>query len=96
MVTVTSRAQNIEYAIRDVIPYTTHLVKDGRKIYYLNIGDPAAFDFRMPQNVKDALCAAVQRMIIIIRLRREDLTFEKQSLEKRKKSIMLTLRRITC
>jgi aspartate/methionine/tyrosine aminotransferase len=36
-------------------------VKDGRKIYYLNIGDPAAFDFKTPQNVKDALCTAVQK-----------------------------------
>src|SRR5208283_3120753 len=50
----------MEYAIRDIIPYTTQLVKDGRKIYYLNIGDPAAFDFKTPQNVKDALCAAIQ------------------------------------
>ena len=60
-VKVTSRASNIEYAIRDVITYTTQLVKDGKKIYYLNIGDPAAFDFKTPQNVKDALCAAVQK-----------------------------------
>jgi len=58
---VTRRAENIEYAIRDVIPYTAQLVKGGRKIYYLNIGDPAAFDFKTPQNVKDALCAAVQK-----------------------------------
>jgi aspartate/methionine/tyrosine aminotransferase len=58
---VTTRASNIEYAIRDVIAYTTQLVKDGKKIYYLNIGDPAAFDFKTPQNVKDALCEAVQR-----------------------------------
>ena len=58
---VTNRASNIEYAIRDVIGYTTQLVKDGKKIYYLNIGDPAAFDFKTPQNVKDALCEAVQR-----------------------------------
>jgi len=57
---VTSRATNIEYAIRDVIPYTQQLVKDGRKIYYLNIGDPPAFDFTVPQHVKDALCTAVQ------------------------------------
>jgi aspartate/methionine/tyrosine aminotransferase len=60
-VKVTSRASNIEYAIRDVIEYTSQLVKDGRKIYYLNIGDPAAFDFKTPQNVKDALCEAVQK-----------------------------------
>jgi alanine-synthesizing transaminase len=60
-VKVTSRAKNIEYAIRDVIPYTEQLVKDGKKIYYLNIGDPAAFDFKTPQNVKDALCKAIEQ-----------------------------------
>ena len=60
-VKVTGRASNIEYAIRDVIEHTVQLVKDGKKIYYLNIGDPAAFDFKTPQNVKDALCEAVQR-----------------------------------
>lgn len=57
---VTSRASNIEYAIRDVIPYTQQLIKEGRKIYYLNIGDPPAFDFTVPQHVKTALCKAVQ------------------------------------
>jgi aspartate/methionine/tyrosine aminotransferase len=60
-VKVTNRASNIEYAIRDVIGYTTQLVKEGRKIYYMNIGDPAAFDFKTPQNVKDAMCAAIQK-----------------------------------
>ncbi len=58
---VTNRAKNIEYAIRDVISYTDELIKKGKKIYYLNIGDPAAFDFKTPQNVKDALCKAVEQ-----------------------------------
>ena len=57
---VTRRASNIEYAIRDVIPHTTQLVKDGKKIYYLNIGDPAAFDFTVPPHVKAALCKALE------------------------------------
>ena len=57
---VTKRASNIEYAIRDIIPYTAQHVKEGRKIRYLNIGDPAAYDFKTPQNVKDALCKAIQ------------------------------------
>ncbi len=57
---VTRRASDIEYAIRDVIPYTEQLVKEGRKIYYLNIGDPPAFDFEVPQHVKNALCEAIQ------------------------------------
>ena len=56
---VTNRARNIEYAIRDVIPHTQQLVKDGKKIYYLNIGDPAAFDFTVPAHVKQALCKAI-------------------------------------
>jgi alanine-synthesizing transaminase len=57
---VTSRASNIEYAIRDVIAHTERLVKNGKKIYYLNIGDPAKFDFKTPQYVKDALCKAIE------------------------------------
>jgi alanine-synthesizing transaminase len=57
---VTNRGKNIEYAIRDVISYTQQLVKDGKKIYYLNIGDPAAFDFYVPAHVKQALCKAIE------------------------------------
>ncbi len=57
---VTDRAKNIEYAIRDVIVHTQELIKSGKKIYYLNIGDPAAFDFKTPQHVKDALCKAIE------------------------------------
>ncbi len=59
-VKITNRASNIEYAIRDVIPYTEQLVKAGKRIHYLNIGDPAAYDFTVPQHVKEALCQAVQ------------------------------------
>lgn len=57
---VTSRVRNIEYAIRDVIGYAEHLLKARRKIYYLNIGDPAAFDFPTPAYIKQALCKAVE------------------------------------
>jgi alanine-synthesizing transaminase len=59
-VKVAARAKTIEYAIRDVMTHTEELVRNGKKIYYLNIGDPAAFDFKTPQNVKDALCKAVE------------------------------------
>lgn len=59
-VKVTNRANDIEYAIRDVIVHTQDLIKSGKKIYYLNIGDPAAFDFTTPQYVKDALCKAIE------------------------------------
>jgi alanine-synthesizing transaminase len=58
-VKVTERASNIEYAIRDVLVHTKDLIKNGRKIYYLNIGDPAAFDFKTPQSLKEALRTAI-------------------------------------
>jgi alanine-synthesizing transaminase len=58
---VTNRARNIEYAIRDVICHTEQLIKEGKTIHYLNIGDPAAFDFTVPTHVKQALCEAVEK-----------------------------------
>ncbi len=58
---VTSRASNIEYAIRDVMVHTKQLIKNGKKIYYLNIGDPAAFDFKTPSSLKNALCDAIAK-----------------------------------
>ena len=57
---VTKRVQGIEYAIRDVIVYAKELAKTGKKIYYLNIGDPVAFDFDTPQHIKEALIEAVK------------------------------------
>lgn len=51
--------RTIEYAIRDVIVYAKELAKTGKKIYYLNIGDPVAFDFDTPQHIKQALFDAV-------------------------------------
>lgn len=59
-INATKRASNIEYAIRDVIVHTQDLIKNGRKIYYLNIGDPAAFDYKTPTYVKAALCKAIE------------------------------------
>ena len=35
-------------------------MKARKKIYYLNIGDPAAFDFPTPSHIKQALCKAVE------------------------------------
>lgn len=55
----TERVRTIEYAIRDVIPYAKQVAKTGKKIYYLNIGDPNAFDFDTPSHIKEALTNAV-------------------------------------
>ena len=59
-VKVTSRSNAIEYAIRDVIVNAGPITKTGKKMFYLNIGDPVAFDFPTPQHIKQALIEAVQ------------------------------------
>ena len=57
---VTERSKAIEYAIRDVIVNAGPITKTGKKIFYLNIGDPVAFDFPTPNHIKQALIEAVQ------------------------------------
>ncbi len=57
---VTERARTIEYAIRDVVVYARQVAKTGKKVYYLNIGDPVAFDFATPKHIRQALIKAVE------------------------------------
>jgi aspartate/methionine/tyrosine aminotransferase len=57
---VTERVRTIEYAIRDVIVHAKQIAKTGKKIYYLNIGDPVAFDFETPPHIRQALTEAVE------------------------------------
>lgn len=59
MVKVTTRVRSVEYAIRDVMVSAKRLEKEGKKIFYLNIGDPVKFDFDTPKHIKDALTKAV-------------------------------------
>ncbi len=59
-VKVAERANTIEYAIRDVLATASQFIKMGKKIFYLNIGDPVAFDFHTPKHIKEALIEAVQ------------------------------------
>jgi len=57
---VTSRVKAIEYAIRDVGVHAAQVAKTGKKIFYLNIGDPVAFDFKTPVHIRQALAKAVE------------------------------------
>jgi alanine-synthesizing transaminase len=59
-VKVTARAKAIEYAIRDVIVHAGPITKMGKKIFYLNIGDPVAFDFPTPPHIRQAMIEAIQ------------------------------------
>ena len=58
-VKVARRAAEIQYAIRDVVVPARELEKKGRRILYLNIGDPLKYDFDTPGHIKEALNKAV-------------------------------------
>ena len=58
-VKVARRAAGIQYAIRDVVVPARELEKKGRRILYLNIGDPLKYDFDTPAHIKEALNKAV-------------------------------------
>jgi len=49
----------VEYAIRDITLYARQYEKSGRKIIYLNIGDPVKYDFPTPDHIKKALIDAI-------------------------------------
>jgi aspartate/methionine/tyrosine aminotransferase len=49
----------VEYAIRDITLHARQYEKAGKKIIYLNIGDPVKYDFPTPDHIKRALLDAV-------------------------------------
>jgi alanine-synthesizing transaminase len=49
----------VEYAIRDITLHARRYEKSGRKIIYLNIGDPVKYDFPTPDHIKKALIDAI-------------------------------------
>jgi alanine-synthesizing transaminase len=51
----------VEYAIRDITIHARRYEKSGRKIIYLNIGDPVKYDFPTPDHIKKALIDAISK-----------------------------------
>jgi len=54
-----SRIRVLEYMIREFVPLAKKLERKGRKILYLNIGDPLKYDFQTPEHIRQALKEAV-------------------------------------
>ena len=54
------KTENVKYAIRDIIVLANEVAKTGKKMFYLNIGDPNIFDHTTPSIVVDATCKAIQ------------------------------------
>jgi len=57
---VSKKVAGVEYAIRDIVGAAIKLEQQGRKVDYLNIGDPVQYGFQPPQNVKEAYIKAIQ------------------------------------
>lgn len=60
MITPSERATNFHYAIRNVVQAAEAMERQGRKITYLNIGDPQAFGFTPPPNIVEAVAIATR------------------------------------
>ena len=58
---ISKKVVDVEYAIRDIVSVATKLEKQGKKIQYLNIGDPVLYGFQPPDNVKNALIKSIQQ-----------------------------------
>lgn len=59
MIHPSERANNFHYAIRNVVRAAEALERKGRRVIYLNIGDPQSFGFRPPDFVIEAVNRAV-------------------------------------
>ena len=57
---ISKRVEGVEYAIRDIALSAKELEKEGKKITYLNIGDPVLYGFQPPDNVKEAFVRAIK------------------------------------
>ena len=55
-----SRTANFDYAIRNIVGAAEALERRGRKVVYLNIGDPQVYDFRPPTHVVEAVARALR------------------------------------
>jgi len=56
---VAARVDRFSYAIRNIVTEARAVEASGRRVRYLNIGDPVAFGFKTPQHMIDAVQRAM-------------------------------------
>jgi alanine-synthesizing transaminase len=59
MIKAASRTHNFTYAIRNIVGEAKKLEAEGRKILYLNIGDPIPYGFSTPPHLVEAVTRAL-------------------------------------
>jgi alanine-synthesizing transaminase len=57
---VASRVDRFSYAIRNIVAETRAVEARGKRVRYLNIGDPVAFGFRTPEHLIEAATRAMR------------------------------------
>jgi alanine-synthesizing transaminase len=55
-----SRLENVRYAIRDLACFADEVIKQGKKVLPLNVGDPLNFDFQTPGHIIEAVYQAMR------------------------------------
>src|SRR5215510_13425534 len=59
-VPVSGRVNRFSYAIRNIVAEAKAVEAQGRKVTYLNIGDPVAFGFQTPAHLVEAATRAMR------------------------------------
>src|SRR5713101_5783051 len=60
MISPSRRTANFHYAIRNLVSAAEAQERQGRRVIYLNIGDPQAYGFRPPAHVVEAVTRALR------------------------------------
>jgi len=60
MISPSKRTANFQYAIRNLVSAAEAQERRGRRVIYLNIGDPQAYGFRPPAHVVEAVTRALR------------------------------------
>jgi alanine-synthesizing transaminase len=60
MIAPSSRTENFQYAIRNLVGAAEAQERNGRSVTYLNIGDPQAYGFRPPAHIVEAVARALR------------------------------------
>jgi alanine-synthesizing transaminase len=60
MIQAAERIENYHYAIRQIVTAAEALVRRGREVIYLNIGDPQVYGFRPPEHIVAAVTRALK------------------------------------
>jgi len=58
-ITPAARTEKITYAVRDIVVLANEVARRGKKMLYLNIGDPNKFDFQTPRHIIEATYQAM-------------------------------------